>query len=56
MGADVCDPGTPQRVRALEQLDILVNNAGTNRLQHILDVDDDTLDRLLALTSGPLSR
>lgn len=47
--ADVCDPVTPQRVRELGRLDILVNNAGTNRLQHVLEVDDDTLDRLLAL-------
>jgi len=38
-----------ESVRRLERLDILVNSAGTNRLQHILDVDDDTLDLLLTL-------
>jgi NAD(P)-dependent dehydrogenase (short-subunit alcohol dehydrogenase family) len=33
----------------LDALDILVNNAGLNRPQPFLDVDEDTLDRLLAL-------
>jgi NAD(P)-dependent dehydrogenase (short-subunit alcohol dehydrogenase family) len=33
----------------LEALDILVNNAGVNRPQPFLDVDEATLDRLLAL-------
>ena len=28
---------------------MLVNNAGTNKLQHVFDVDDDTLDMPLAL-------
>jgi len=28
---------------------VLVNNAGTNKLQHVFDVDDDTLDMPLAL-------
>ncbi len=47
--ADVTDPATVAKVRDLPQLDILVNNAGTNKLQHVLDVDDDTLDMLIAL-------
>ena len=47
--ADVRDNAFIERVRRLEQLDILVNNAGTNRLQHIFDVDDATLDLLLTL-------
>ncbi len=47
--ADVRDDAFIERVRRLEQLDILVNNAGTNRLQHILDVDDATLALLLTL-------
>ena len=47
--ADVRDDAFIERVRRLEQLDILVNNAGTNRLQHIFDVDDATLDLLLTL-------
>jgi len=38
-----------ERIGALDRLDILVNNAGTNKLQHIFDVDDDTLDLLLTL-------
>ena len=33
----------------LERLDILVNNAGLNRLQPFLEVDEPTLDLLLAL-------
>ncbi len=33
----------------LGRLDILVNNAGLNRPQPFLDVDEETLDRLLAL-------
>ncbi|OYW57635.1 MAG: 3-oxoacyl-ACP reductase, partial [Rhizobiales bacterium 12-68-15] len=37
------------RIRALLRLDVLVNNAGTNKLQLVLDVDDDTLDMLIAL-------
>lgn len=37
------------RIRALPRLDVLVNNAGTNKLQPVLDVDDDTLDMLIAL-------
>jgi NAD(P)-dependent dehydrogenase (short-subunit alcohol dehydrogenase family) len=34
---------------ALARLDILVNNAGMNRPQPFLDVDDATLDRMIAL-------
>jgi NAD(P)-dependent dehydrogenase (short-subunit alcohol dehydrogenase family) len=41
------------RVRAeiegLERLDVLINNAGGNRPQPFLEVDEDTLDRLLRL-------
>jgi NAD(P)-dependent dehydrogenase (short-subunit alcohol dehydrogenase family) len=33
----------------LERLDILVNNAGVNRPQPFLEVDEETLDRLLTL-------
>ncbi len=47
--ADVQAPETVARIRALPRLDVLVNNAGTNKLQHVFDVDDDTLDMLLAL-------
>ena len=47
--ADVLAPETVARIRALPRLDVLVNNAGTNKLQHVFDVDDDTLDMLLAL-------
>jgi NAD(P)-dependent dehydrogenase (short-subunit alcohol dehydrogenase family) len=36
-------------VAGLGALDILVNNAGLNRPQPFLEVDEDTLDRLLAL-------
>jgi NAD(P)-dependent dehydrogenase (short-subunit alcohol dehydrogenase family) len=36
-------------IAGLDQLDILVNNAGVNRPQPFLDVDEDTLDRLLTL-------
>jgi NAD(P)-dependent dehydrogenase (short-subunit alcohol dehydrogenase family) len=47
--ADVRDQRTIDRIRALPRIDILVNNAGTNKLQHILDVDDETLDLLIGL-------
>jgi NADP-dependent 3-hydroxy acid dehydrogenase YdfG len=40
--ADVRDDAFIEGIRRLEKLDILVNSAGTNRLQHILDVDDTT--------------
>ena len=36
-------------IAGLERLDVLVNNAGLNRPQPFLDVDEDTLDRLLTL-------
>jgi NAD(P)-dependent dehydrogenase (short-subunit alcohol dehydrogenase family) len=36
-------------IAALGSLDILVNNAGVNRPQPFLDVDEETLDRLLTL-------
>ena len=36
-------------VAGLGRLDILVNNAGLNRPQPFLEVDEDTLDRLLTL-------
>ena len=36
-------------IRELPALDVLVNNAGWNRPQHVLDVDDGTLDALLEL-------
>jgi NAD(P)-dependent dehydrogenase (short-subunit alcohol dehydrogenase family) len=41
---------------AIPRLDILVNNAGLNRPQAFLDVDDDTLDRLLDLNVRALFR
>lgn len=36
-------------IRELPALDVLVNNAGWNRPQHVLDVDDGTLDAMLEL-------
>ncbi|HEX3862286.1 MAG TPA: glucose 1-dehydrogenase [Stellaceae bacterium] len=36
-------------IGSLERLDVLVNNAGFNRPQPFLDVDDETLDRMVAL-------
>ena len=36
-------------IAGLGRLDILVNNAGLNRPQPFLDVDEETLDRLLTL-------
>jgi NAD(P)-dependent dehydrogenase (short-subunit alcohol dehydrogenase family) len=36
-------------VARIERLDILVNNAGVNRPQSFLEVDEETLDRLLDL-------
>jgi NAD(P)-dependent dehydrogenase (short-subunit alcohol dehydrogenase family) len=36
-------------IAGLPRLDILVNNAGVNRPQPFLEVDDETLDRLIAL-------
>src|SRR5271169_1213060 len=47
---DVTDSAAVRRAVAdLGALDILVNNAGLNRPQPFLEVDEDTLDRLLAL-------
>jgi NAD(P)-dependent dehydrogenase (short-subunit alcohol dehydrogenase family) len=36
-------------IAGLPRLDLLVNNAGVNRPQPFLEVDDETLDRLIAL-------
>lgn len=47
--ADVTDPDFWQALAARTDVDVLVNNAGTNRLQHLADVDDETLDLLLTL-------
>jgi NAD(P)-dependent dehydrogenase (short-subunit alcohol dehydrogenase family) len=38
-----------ERIAGLARLDILVNNAGMNRPQPFLEVDEATLDRMLAL-------
>jgi NAD(P)-dependent dehydrogenase (short-subunit alcohol dehydrogenase family) len=47
---DVTDAAAMRNAFAgLGALDILVNNAGLNRPQPFLEVDEDTLDRLLAL-------
>ncbi len=46
---DVRDQALIDRIKALPKIDILVNNAGTNKLQHIMDVDDATLDLLIGL-------
>ncbi|MEP9353530.1 SDR family oxidoreductase [Xanthobacter sp. KR7-65] len=46
---DVRGDALPARIRGLKRLDVLVNNAGTNKLQFVLDVDDETLDMLIAL-------
>ena len=47
---DVTDSAAAQAaIAALPRLDILVNNAGVNRPQPFLDVDEATLDRLIAL-------
>lgn len=47
--ADVADDAFCARVEALPALDVLVNNAGTNRPLPIEEVDDATLDAMLAL-------
>jgi NAD(P)-dependent dehydrogenase (short-subunit alcohol dehydrogenase family) len=47
---DVTDAPAVQRTFAgIDRLDILVNNAGINRPQPFLAVDEDTLERMLAL-------
>jgi NAD(P)-dependent dehydrogenase (short-subunit alcohol dehydrogenase family) len=46
---DVRDDAMIAHVKGLDRLDILVNNAGTNKLQPVLEVDDETLDLLLTL-------
>jgi NAD(P)-dependent dehydrogenase (short-subunit alcohol dehydrogenase family) len=47
--ADVTDPRFYRDLESRSDIDVLVNNAGTNRLQDLADVDDETLDLLLAL-------
>ena len=47
---DVTDSGAARAaIAGLSCLDILVNNAGVNRPQPFLEVDEETLDRLIAL-------
>ncbi|HKS88196.1 MAG TPA: glucose 1-dehydrogenase [Stellaceae bacterium] len=47
---DVTDSGQARAaIAALPRLDILVNNAGVNRPQRFLEVDDESLDRMIAL-------
>ena len=47
---DVTDSGAARAaIAGLPRLDILVNNAGVNRPQPFLEVDEETLDRLIAL-------
>lgn len=47
--ADVTDPGFLARLEAQDDLWGLLNNVGTNKPQSFLDVDVETLDRVLAL-------
>ena len=47
--ADVTDPQFYRDLESRTDIDVLVNNAGTNRLQDLADVDDETLDLLIAL-------
>ena len=54
---DITDPAAMRAAFAeIARLDILVNNAGVNRPQPFLDVDDETLDRLLDLNVRALFR
>jgi NAD(P)-dependent dehydrogenase (short-subunit alcohol dehydrogenase family) len=46
---DVTSANFVSRLAGMPALDILVNNAGSNKLQPVLDVDDQTLDSLIAL-------
>ena len=47
---DVTDrAGARSAIAGLGRFDILVNNAGMNRPQPFLEVDDETLDRMVAL-------
>ena len=47
---DVTDAATARNeIGGLSRLDILVNNAGMNRPQPFLEVDEATLDRMIAL-------
>ena len=47
---DVTDSAAARHaIVGLGRLDILVNNAGVNRPQPFLDVDDETLDRLISV-------
>jgi NAD(P)-dependent dehydrogenase (short-subunit alcohol dehydrogenase family) len=47
---DVTDSQTARTaIAGLPRLDILVNNAGVNRPQPLLEVDEETLDRMIAL-------
>ena len=46
---DVLSSAFYQRIEALDRLDILMNNAGGNRPMPMVEVDDDTLDHLIAL-------
>jgi NAD(P)-dependent dehydrogenase (short-subunit alcohol dehydrogenase family) len=54
---DVTDAGAMRAaLGGVERLDILVNNAGVNRPQPFLEVDDETLDRLIDLNIRALFR
>lgn len=54
---DVTDAGAMRAAFGqVERLDILVNNAGVNRPQPFLEVDDETLDRLIDLNIRALFR
>ena len=46
---DVTDSAFIERIKTLQKLDILVNNAGTNKPEPIVEVEEETLDRMLHL-------